>query len=108
MGMRDEPVKKRKSKFLQSAVDGYVYVWTEALAEMPEMEPCDKIPDAFKKGQKFADEIKRGDIRFMIKAELSEEARVVYNHHFKIDDGIKKMRKKLRELRREAKQEDED
>ncbi|MCK4826183.1 hypothetical protein KA005_61135 [bacterium] len=95
--------QKQISKYLQSTVDGYVYVWTPQLAERNDMVPCHELPDAFKKEQKFNEVLKPADIRFMKKDDVIEEARVVYGFTFEKGMTATKMKVILRKLRKDAK-----
>lgn len=99
----------QQSKYLQSTVDGYVYIWTPQLALRTDMKPCDELPDSFKKQQNFNEALKPADIRFMKKDEVIEEARVVFGFTFEPDtDGnlptATDMKKTLRKLRKEKKE----
>jgi len=106
MNMRATAIPVQETKYLRSKVDGYVYIWTKALADRDDMMPCDKIPDDFKKEQNYANPKDLLDIRFMKKDEVMDEARVVWGVSFDRTLTSQTMKVKLRALRRDGKKED--
>jgi len=99
MNMRARGIPVQETKYLRSKVDGYVYVWTQALSEREDMMPCEKMPDDFKKDHVYAAE-EQADIRFMKKAEVMDEARVVFGISLDRTLTAQRMKIELRKMRK--------